>query len=119
MWSRAHHSTSIFMYLFELPQINLFRLYGILNNPALRGPVFGSNDMWKGLGIFFDSFDNDGQVRSNSMYHDKTMWSWAQITIEFKGFKLSCATNWIVPATSKFNVGTDRVTIYNVLLWYF
>lgn len=27
-----------------------------------EGPVFGSNDQWKGLGIFFDSFDNDGQV---------------------------------------------------------
>ena len=27
------------------------------------GPVFGSSDRWKGLGIFFDSFDNDGQVR--------------------------------------------------------
>lgn len=25
------------------------------------GPVFGSNDMWKGLGIFFDSFDNDNK----------------------------------------------------------
>ncbi|CAF1147564.1 unnamed protein product [Rotaria sordida] len=23
------------------------------------GPVFGSNDLWKGLGVFFDSFDND------------------------------------------------------------
>ena len=26
------------------------------------GPVFGSNDNWNGLGIFLDSFDNDGQV---------------------------------------------------------
>jgi len=25
------------------------------------GPVFGSNDHWKGLAIFLDSFDNDGQ----------------------------------------------------------
>ena len=25
------------------------------------GPVFGSNDYWTGLGIFFDSFDNDAQ----------------------------------------------------------
>lgn len=28
-----------------------------------EGPVFGSNDQWRGLGVFFDSFDNDGQVR--------------------------------------------------------
>ena len=27
-----------------------------------EGPVFGSNDNWNGLGIFLDSFDNDGQV---------------------------------------------------------
>lgn len=26
-----------------------------------EGPVFGSNDFWKGLGIFLDSFDNDMQ----------------------------------------------------------
>jgi len=25
-----------------------------------EGPVFGSADRWNGLGIFFDSFDNDG-----------------------------------------------------------
>ncbi|EDV25718.1 uncharacterized protein TRIADDRAFT_24415 [Trichoplax adhaerens] len=29
--------------------------------PGNVGPVFGSEDKWKGLGIFFDSFDNDGQ----------------------------------------------------------
>lgn len=26
-----------------------------------EGPVFGSADQWRGLGIFFDSFDNDGK----------------------------------------------------------
>ncbi|CAG0919605.1 unnamed protein product [Notodromas monacha] len=26
-----------------------------------EGPVFGSSDAWKGLGIFFDSFDNDNK----------------------------------------------------------
>lgn len=26
-----------------------------------EGPVFGAGDLWKGLGIFFDSFDNDGK----------------------------------------------------------
>ncbi|XP_001943100.1 protein ERGIC-53 [Acyrthosiphon pisum] len=25
------------------------------------GPVFGSSDKWTGLGVFFDSFDNDGK----------------------------------------------------------
>lgn len=28
---------------------------------GVDGPVFGSNDQWNGLGIFLDSFDNDGQ----------------------------------------------------------
>lgn len=25
------------------------------------GPVFGANDFWTGMGLFLDSFDNDGQ----------------------------------------------------------
>ena len=28
---------------------------------GVEGPVFGSNDQWNGLGIFFDSFDNDNK----------------------------------------------------------
>uniref|UniRef100_A0A1W7RAJ5 Protein ERGIC-53 n=1 Tax=Hadrurus spadix TaxID=141984 RepID=A0A1W7RAJ5_9SCOR len=28
---------------------------------GVEGPVFGSNDNWVGLGVFFDSFDNDGK----------------------------------------------------------
>jgi lectin, mannose-binding 1 len=31
---------------------------------AQDGPVFGNHDNWKGLGLFFDSFDNDG-LRNN------------------------------------------------------
>lgn len=31
-------------------------------NQGLEGPVFGSADMWNGVGVFFDSFDNDGKV---------------------------------------------------------
>lgn len=27
---------------------------------GVEGSVFGSNDQWKGLGVFLDSFDNDG-----------------------------------------------------------
>ena len=32
--------------------------------PSTLGPVFGANDYWTGMGLFFDSFDNDGQVRA-------------------------------------------------------
>ncbi|XP_068280556.1 protein ERGIC-53 [Nyctibius grandis] len=28
---------------------------------GLEGPVFGAADQWNGVGIFFDSFDNDGK----------------------------------------------------------
>ncbi|XP_037341311.2 protein ERGIC-53 [Pungitius pungitius] len=28
---------------------------------GLDGPVYGAADMWNGVGIFFDSFDNDGK----------------------------------------------------------
>ncbi|CAI9732606.1 protein ERGIC-53-like isoform X2 [Octopus vulgaris] len=28
---------------------------------AVEGPVFGNMDKWNGMGLFFDSFDNDGQ----------------------------------------------------------
>ncbi|XP_036613661.1 protein ERGIC-53 [Trichosurus vulpecula] len=30
-------------------------------NQGLEGPVFGAADNWNGVGIFFDSFDNDGK----------------------------------------------------------
>jgi len=29
--------------------------------PFQAGPVFGSVDKWKGMGILFDSFDNNGR----------------------------------------------------------
>ncbi|XP_076820531.1 protein ERGIC-53-like isoform X1 [Clavelina lepadiformis] len=32
-----------------------------VETPSHGGPVFGSMDMWKGMGLFFDSFDNDGK----------------------------------------------------------
>jgi len=31
------------------------------NKGDYHGPVFGSSDKWNGLGVFFDSFDNDGK----------------------------------------------------------
>ncbi|XP_072034073.1 protein ERGIC-53-like [Amphiura filiformis] len=31
------------------------------NPKGTEGPVFGNKDYWNGLGIFFDSFDNDNQ----------------------------------------------------------
>lgn len=33
-----------------------------MEGEGLTGPVFGARDRWNGLGVFFDSFDNDGQV---------------------------------------------------------
>nr|XP_027232631.1 protein ERGIC-53-like isoform X1 [Penaeus vannamei]XP_027232632.1 protein ERGIC-53-like isoform X1 [Penaeus vannamei] len=31
------------------------------DKPGVEGPVFGSSDQWNGLGVFFDSFDNDNK----------------------------------------------------------
>lgn len=31
------------------------------DKPGVEGPVFGSSDKWNGLGLFFDSFDNDNK----------------------------------------------------------
>jgi hypothetical protein len=33
-----------------------------------EGPVFGSNDHWVGLGVFLDSFDNDGQQVLDTLF---------------------------------------------------
>jgi hypothetical protein len=33
---------------------------------GMDGSVFGSSDQWNGLGVFMDSFDNDGQVGQRS-----------------------------------------------------
>uniref|UniRef100_A0A9L0SJ91 Lectin, mannose binding 1 n=1 Tax=Equus caballus TaxID=9796 RepID=A0A9L0SJ91_HORSE len=46
-------------------------------NQGLEGPVFGSADMWNGVGVFFDSFDNDGKknnpaiviIGNNGQFH--------------------------------------------------
>jgi hypothetical protein len=35
--------------------------YFLLIIQGLEGPVFGSSDQWIGLGVFFDSFDNDNK----------------------------------------------------------
>ena len=42
---------------------------------GFEGPVFGSSDRWNGLGIFFDSFDNDNKHNNPyimSMVNDGT-----------------------------------------------
>ncbi|GIY01519.1 protein ERGIC-53 [Caerostris extrusa] len=44
-------------------------------NKGVEGPVFGSNDHWIGLGVFFDSFDNDNRGNNPyimAMYNDGT-----------------------------------------------
>lgn len=35
---------------------------------GVDGNVFGSNDNWKGLGVFLDSFDNDAMVSCHVRY---------------------------------------------------
>lgn len=33
--------------------------------PKQEGPAMGNKDYFKGVGVIFDSFDNDGQVRGS------------------------------------------------------
>lgn len=35
-----------------------------VEEPAKPGPIFGSKDRWNGLGVFFDSHDNDKKVNT-------------------------------------------------------
>ncbi|CAG0894759.1 unnamed protein product [Cyprideis torosa] len=35
--------------------------FWFVENKGVDGPVFGAPDYWKGLGVFFDSFDNDNK----------------------------------------------------------
>ena len=44
--------------------------------------VFGSSDMWNGLGIFFDSFDNDNKHNNPyimAMVNDGTKVSYGEM----------------------------------------
>jgi hypothetical protein len=34
----------------------------LVEEPGTLGPVFGARDNWNGIGIFIDSYDNDGLV---------------------------------------------------------
>uniref|UniRef100_A0A665WUB6 L-type lectin-like domain-containing protein n=1 Tax=Echeneis naucrates TaxID=173247 RepID=A0A665WUB6_ECHNA len=34
---------------------------------GLDGPVYGATDLWNGVGIFFDSFDNDGKKNNPAL----------------------------------------------------
>lgn len=42
--------------------LRFFQAIWYTENQGLDGPVFGSADLWNGVGVFFDSFDNDGKV---------------------------------------------------------
>jgi hypothetical protein len=39
---------------------------------AQLGPVFGSRNAWDGLGVLFDTYDNDGKVSTLGMRRGAT-----------------------------------------------
>ncbi len=39
----------------------LFQAFWFTDQKGVEGPVFGSSDQWNGLGVFFDTFDNDNK----------------------------------------------------------
>ena len=40
--------------------------------PSQEGPVFGSKDFFRGIGIFFDTYSNVRQVCYDDLDHDPT-----------------------------------------------
>lgn len=51
-----------FLFYFFLNFIYLDGLaFWYTRTPGIEGPVFGSVDKWTGLGIFFDTYDNDNR----------------------------------------------------------
>lgn len=54
---------------------------------GLDGPVFGAADKWNGVGIFFDSFDNDAKVsgKPGKLRAVDTTWK-VYIALFFVGF---------------------------------
>ena len=53
------HSDISDEYYFD--NLAIFQAFWYTESRGQDGPVFGSNDQWNGLGIFFDSFDNDNK----------------------------------------------------------
>ena len=49
-------------FFISLYVVVLFQAIWFTEQTGVEGPVFGSNDNWKGLGVFLDSFDNDALV---------------------------------------------------------
>lgn len=45
-------------------------------DPKVEGPVYGSKDEWTGLGIFFDTFDNDNNRDNPQIYAALNDGSW-------------------------------------------
>lgn len=43
-------------------------VFWVTTDREQEGPIFGSKDMWNGLGVFFDSFDNDGRGNNPAIY---------------------------------------------------
>lgn len=77
---------------------------------AYNGTVFGSSDMWNGLGIFFDSFDNDNKhnnpyimavLNDGTKTFDHTKWI-TSLTVPL----LAC-----VKASTKWPFYFDTVTV--------
>ncbi|UYV62867.1 LMAN1 [Cordylochernes scorpioides] len=59
-------SICLAFYSLNLSGLCVVQAFWYTDRRGVEGPVFGSNDNWNGLGIFFDSFDNDG--KSNNPY---------------------------------------------------
>ena len=65
IWQLHHYYKKIvFMFLLSCTHFAnvFFQAFWYTEEKGVEGPVFGSNDYWKGLAVFMDSFDNDAAV---------------------------------------------------------
>ena len=50
----------IYVHIYHCPLKSIY-FFRYTATKGFEGPVFGSSDKWNGLGVFFDSFDNDNK----------------------------------------------------------
>ena len=51
----------MYMYTYNALSVCLQAIW-FTKDPGTEGPVFGNTEIWHGLGVMLDSFDNDGLV---------------------------------------------------------
>lgn len=68
----------------------LFQAVWFTAKQGIDGPVFGAQDQWNGMGLIFDSFDNDAQVNIGYVYLS------GQVLIKYEVAKMNSPNNSVM-----------------------